>query len=219
MTQNLVSVLKRVILVIAFPFIFLYYVLSFPFKIAYFIITDKKEKARKVNVETEFDVKKVGLLLFPDLKENFEEFLKLYAKNKAAFKRKYRQIQIDNAKLSQIDLIQSFGDIHKKMGFIDWKGEENVMEIEEFIETQVNNKIEWINSGILRASVSENKQQDGKYILKLFRAIDKDLQHLNFRLLFLNIDGDGYVFLPVSSQTFEKVFEIAPDQFENVYEL
>jgi len=211
--------LKRIFFIIAYPFMLLYYVFSFPFKIAYIIISDKKGSKKKSNPTAEFDIKKVGHLLFPDLHKDFDAFLKLYTTDKTEFAKKYKEIQTDCADLSQLELIQSFGDINQKFSVIDWKGEEDEFKIEDFIQEQILQDIAWTNANSLRKSVAQDEQRDGKFIVKLFQAIDTDLQLLNFRLLFLNMSWDAYVFLPVSRQTFDKIFQLEPNQFDKANEL
>jgi len=213
------SMLKRIWEIITFPFVLLYTVLLFPFKIAYIIITDKKGNKRKINSSVKFDIKPVGQLLYPDLTKDFDDFLNLYSKNKTEFRKKYKEVQTDDNELSEIELLQSFGDINQKLGFTDWKGEENEFEIVEYIEEQIQGEITWTNSASLRKSIAIDKQRDGKFILKLFQEIDKDLQLVDFRLIFLNMGWDAYIFLPVTQQSFDKVFELAPNQFENANDL
>ena len=132
--------LKKILFILAYPFI-VYYAFSLPIKIVYLIITDKKGNKRKIKPNTKFNIKQVGQLLFPDLTESFEIFINLYNKNKAKFWTTYKDIQEDKTELLQLELIQLFGDINGKLGFIDWKGEENEFEINEYIEEQIQKKI------------------------------------------------------------------------------
>jgi len=211
--------LKRIFFIIAYPFMLLYYVISFPFKIAYIIISDRKGSKKKTDTSAGFDITKVGHLLFPDLHKDFDAFLKLYTTDKTEFGKKYKEIQPDSAELSPLELIQSFGDINQKLGFIDWKGQEDEFEIQDFIQEQIRQDISWTKSNNLKQSVAQDKQRNGKFIVKYFQAIDTELRLINFRLLFLNMGWDAYVFLPVTSQAFDKIFQLAPNQFENANEL
>jgi hypothetical protein len=215
----MISTLKRIWEIITFSFILIYEILLFPFKIAYIILTDKKGNKRKINSGVKFDIKKVGQLIYPDLTKDFDDFINLYSKNKTEFRKRYKEIEIDSNELSELELLQSFGDIKQELGFIDWKGEEDEFEIEGYIEKQIQKEIAWTKSTLLRKSIAIDKQRDGKFILKLFQAIDKDLQFIKFRLIFLNMGWDAYIFLPVTQQVFNKVFELAPNQFENAKEL
>ena len=215
----MISILKRIWEIITFPFIVIYTILLFPFKIAYIIFTDKKGNKRKINSGVKFDIKQVGQLIYPDLTKDFDDFINLYSKNKTEFRKKYKEIEINNNELSELELLQSFGNIKQKLGFIDSKGEENEFEIEEYIEKQIQKEIAWTNSILVRKSIAIDKQGDSKFIVKLFQAIDNDLQGINFRLIFLNMGFDAYVFLPVTQQSSNKVFQLAPNQFENANEL
>jgi len=215
----MISTSKRIWDVITFPFILIYMVLSFPFKMAYFILTDKKGNKRKVNPRVKFDLKQIGQLLYPDLTNDFDDFVSLYSKSKTEFIKKYKGIEPDNNALSELELLQLFGDINQKLGFIDWKGEEDEFEIERYLEKQIQKEVDWTNAALLRKSIASDKQRDDKFIVKLFHAIDKDLQDINVRLIFLNMDWDAYVFLPVKQQGFNKVLELGANQFKNANEL
>ncbi|MDI9873043.1 DUF6630 family protein [Flectobacillus rivi] len=173
----------------------------------------------KTSPNADFDIQQVGYLLFPDLNRKFDEFLELYTKNKVSFQKLYQELQRNKMELSQLELIQSFGSINQRLSLTDWKGEENEFEIQDFIDKQVQQSIIWENTNALGKSVTLDKQRDGKFIIQLFQAIDLDLQSANGRLLFLNLDWDAYVFLPVTTQTFDKIFKIAPNHFKNVNEL
>jgi hypothetical protein len=215
----MISTLKRIWEIITFPFFLIYMILSFPFKVAYIILTDNRGNNKKINSRVKFDLKKIGQLIYPDLTKDFDIFVNLYSKNKTEFRKKYKEIETGNGELSELDLLQLFGDINQKLGFVDWKGEENEFEIEGYIEKQIQKEIAWTNTTLLRKSIAIDKQRDGKFIVKLFQAIDKDLQSINFRLIFLNMDWDAYVFLPVKHQDFNKVLDFAANRFKNVNEL
>ena len=212
-------ILEIIWFIITYPFRLLYYLFELFFLIIklLFIGIFKRQSSKDTTVK--FDIKQVGHLLFPDFKAEFENYITLYSENKKEFFKKYNEYQTEDADLTELNLIQSFGNMKDKLGFIDWKGEENELEIDEYIEGQVQKGIVWTNSNLLRKSISVDKQRDGKFIVKLFQAIDKDLQLINFRLVFLNMGWDAYIFLPVTQQTFDKIFEFAPNQFENANEL
>ncbi|MDI9871173.1 DUF6630 family protein [Flectobacillus roseus] len=173
----------------------------------------------KTSPNADFDIQQVGYLLFPDLTRKFDEFLELYATDKVSFQKQYQELKVNNMELSPLELIQSFGSINQRLGLTDWKGEENEFEIQDFIDKQVQQSIIWKNSDALRKSVMLNRQRDGKFIIQLFQAIDLDLKSINVRLLFLKLDWDAYVFLPVTTGTFDKIFKMAHHHFKNVFEL
>mgnify|MGYP001449074055 CR=1 FL=1 len=213
-------ILEIIWFIITYPFRLIYYAFKILFLILGALFTGifTKQKNTK-NTKEKFDTKQVGQLLFPDLKADFEDYLTLYKTNKSGFRKKYKKHQKDIEDFTELNLIQSFGDIKQKLGFIDWKGEEDEFEIDHYIEGQVQKEITWTNSNLLRNYISIDKQRDGKFIVKLFQAMDKDLQLLNFRLIFLNMGWDAYIFLPVTQNTFDKLFELAPNQFESANEL
>lgn len=214
---------KKVLLIFAHPFYLIYLLVSFPFKIAYIIIKDKKDnstkkKGRKINADVNFLY--IGELLFPNSKKEFQEFYNLYLTDKKQLNTKYQlNLQDNNAEYKPIEIVHAFGDHKQKVGVIDWKGEENINEVEEFIERCIDRKIVWKNTISLRASVDESKQNDGKFILKLFRAIDEDLQTINYSLLFFDMGGDTFVYIPTKTIVFDKILESAPDYFRSVNDL
>ncbi len=201
----------------------IYLVVSLPFKIAHIIYKDKKDnpsKKKKRKSDKEVNFENIEELLFSDCKKEFQEFYNLYLSDKKHFNLKYGLNQHDkNANSKPIEILQSFGDLKQKIGFIDWKGEENIKEIEEFIEAQIGQKPVWTNTILLRSSVDESKQYDGKFIIKLLKAIDSDLQSINQRLLFLNMDWDAYVYIPLTTITFDKIIENAPNEFQSANDL
>lgn len=212
-------ILEIIRFIVTYPFRLLYYVFDLFFLIIKLLFIGIFKRQNSKDTKEKFDTKQVGFLLFPDLKVEFENYLDLYKTNKSEFRKKYKEHQKDIEDFTELNLIQSFGDIKQKLGFIDWKGEENEFEIDEYIEGQVQKEITWTKSNLLRKSISVDKQRDGKFIVKLFQAMDKDLQLLNLRLIFLNMGWDAYIFLPVTQQTFDKIFELAPNQFENAKDL
>lgn len=211
--------LEIIWLIATYPFRLLYYLFKLIFLIIKLLFIGIFKRQNSKDTKEKFETKQVGFLLFPDLNAEFENYLDLYKTNKSEFRKKYKENQKDIEDFTELNLIQSFGDIKQKLGFIDWKGEENEFEIDEYIEGQVQKEITWTNSNLWRKSISVDKQRDGKFIVKLFQAMDKDLQSLNFRLIFLNMGWDAYIFLPVTQQTFDKIFELAPNQFENAKDL
>jgi hypothetical protein len=217
--QEIISMIKRIWLIITYPFTLLYHIFLFPFKVGYLILSDKKGRKMRTSPNADFDIHQVGYLLFPDLNRKFDEFLVLYATDKVSFQKQYQELKGNNMELSPLELIQSFGSINQRLGLTDWKGEENELEIQDFIDKQVPQTIIWKISDALRKSVTLDKQRDGIFIMQLLQAIDLDLQSTNVRLLFLNLDWDAYVFLPVTTGTFDKIFKMAHHHFKNVFEL
>lgn len=208
---------------IAHPFYLLYLLVSFPFKIAYFIITDKKDepkKKQKSKIDADVNYLHIGELLFAECKKEFKEFYNLYLTNKKQLDSKYQlNLRDSDADLKPIEILQLFGDYKQKVGFIDWKGEENINEVEEFIERSIGKKLVWKNAISLRAFVEEDNQNDGKFIIELFHAIDKDLQSINYRLLFFDMGWDAYVYIPTTTIAFDKIFESASTDFQTVDDL
>jgi hypothetical protein len=152
------------------------------------------------------DLLPVGPLLFPNETEKFETFFNSYLDDKKKFLFENEQIleeyEFDNEKLTALEVIYIFGDQNKKTFITDWRGEENESEIESFLETDVSIKTDWNNVEQLRKEIDEDQQRDGKFIIDLFKNIDKDLAPLNKKLVFFNLGWDAYVYTVVDSGSF-----------------
>ena len=215
--------MKKILLILAHSFYLFYLLVSFPFKLANIIIKDKKDyptKKKKLKINTDVNFLYIGELLFADCKKEFKEFYNLYLTDKKQLNTKYSiNLQSNNGDCKPIEIVYAFGNYKQKIGFIDWKGEEDINEVEEFIEHYVDKKLIWKNAIFLRASVKESKQDDGIFIKKLFHAIDKDLQSINYRLLFFDMGGDAYVYIPIMTTIFKQILENAPNNFQSVDDL
>jgi len=213
--------IKKILFVLAYPFILVYLIASFPFKIVWIILKDKQNRPSKKKKKNHADINflYVGELIFADCKDEFHEFFNLYLSNKKNFQLKYKLDLQGNTNLKPIEILQAFGDFKQKLGLIDWRGEENINEIDKFIENQISKNLVWTDTVSLRASVDVSKQRDGQFIIKLFKSIDKDLQSIGYRLLFFDMEWDAYVFIPTSTEVFDKILEYAPSRFQSVDEL
>jgi hypothetical protein len=118
-----------------------------------------------------------------------------------------------------IDLFYNFMEDKNQVLTVDWRGEENEGEIETFIESLNQEQIEWTKVNELIEGQLKRKVSDDKFIIKLFKSIDMDLQNINTRLLFLNIDGDSYVFTTVDTETYKKVLDNLGKEFYGVDKL
>jgi hypothetical protein len=118
-----------------------------------------------------------------------------------------------------IDLFYNFMDDKNQVLTIDWKGEENEGEIETFIELLNQEQIKWTKVNELRTSQRKRKVSDDKFIIKLLKSVDMDLQNINTRLLFLNTDGDSYAFTTVDTGTYKKVLDNLRKEFYGVDKL
>jgi hypothetical protein len=215
--------MKKILLILAHSFYLFYLLGSFPFKLAYIVIKDKKDKStkeKKLQINTDVNVLYIGELLFADCIKEFKEFCNLYLTDKKQLNTKFSvNLQVNNGDCKPINIVYAFGTYKQKIGLIDWKGEENINEVEEFIESYIDKKPIWENAIFLRASVEESKQYDGIFIKKLFHAIDKDLQSITYRLLFFDMGGDTYVYIPITTTIFKQILENAPNDFQSVDDL
>lgn len=207
--------IKSIFDIVTFPFYFIYLLISFPFKIVKIIIDDKIEKRRnndsKLSVKTyDKELIDIGTLLFPELKTYFETFFNTFLNNKKRFLTENKQLledydnfQLD--KLTPLEVIYIFGDSKEKLWMTDWRGEENEREIQNFLEDKLQIKTDWKNVNEIRKEVDEEKQKDGKIILDLLKTIDKDLEALNKRLIFLDLSWDAYVFTVVDQVSYKSI--------------
>jgi hypothetical protein len=220
--------LKRVFTIIyeliQYPFRMAYLILSFPFKILLIIYQDKKNTRKRKIKNTKIDSLEIGQLLYPDPKKEIQTFLNLYHADFEKFKNKYCKIlknynDFDLENLRPIEMLYIFGDNKQLINLTDWRGEENLNEIKEYIEKQLKQEIGWTNTTNLRAKVNEELQTDGKFIIDLFKHIDKDLQTINQKLIFFNLNWDSYVFKTIDCLTFELITNKASDFFHGTENL
>lgn len=206
--------MKRILEIITFPFYVIYKIIAFPFLIVSLIIKDTYKRRGNKNSE-DIDFLSIGKLLYADCETEFELYYQLFESDIEGFKIKYRDFFKDEniSNLTPIEAFCLFGDHKKKLYFMDWRGEENEYEVENFIQTIVKEKINWTNSSKLRGVVDEESQRDGKFIIELYKSIDKDLKENNKKLIFLNTNDDSYVFKIVEIKIYNKIFSIAPTYF------
>jgi hypothetical protein len=156
------------------------------------------------------DLLQAGQLLFPELKTDFELFFNSFLKDKKIFLadnqellEDYDNFELD--KLKPIEVIYIFGDSKEKLWMTDWRGEENEKEIENFFEDKLKIKTDWRNVNEIRKGVDEERQRDGKFIIDLLKTIDKDLETLNKRLVFLDLGWDAYVYTVVDQVSYNTI--------------
>ncbi len=204
--------LKRVLDIVTFPFHLLYLIISFPFVIIKLFLTDKKEKSLKngsfsVN---QIELLEFGQLLFPIHKNEFQNFFNSFISDKKRFLteneellKNYDNFELD--KLKAIEAIYVFGDSKEQLWLTDWRGEENEREIENFLENKLQIKADWTNLNKLKSGVDQEKQRDGKFIIDVLKTVDKDLELMNKRIIFLDLGWDAYVYTVVDQSSFKTI--------------
>jgi hypothetical protein len=162
-------------------------------------IKSKKELARRKSQYLE-----LGKLLFRNHTNEFDVFYASYLKD-------------DNGKSSQnprpIDALHEFADKKGLSLIIDWKGEENEGEIQDFINAQTGKTVSWTNTTKLREGNTDKATRDGKFIIRLFKAIDKDLKAINKMLLFFELGTDAYICTVTDTTTFRGITKIESKHF------
>lgn len=154
-----------------------------------------------------------GLLLFSDRAEEYKAYIDLFRNNQDSFLEQYEEkldeYGFDN--LTEFDAFRTFGDMYGYLMYMDWRGEENEREVEDFVEMKLAGKvIPWFKTDALREENAGKEQADGKFIIKLYKTIDEDLREQGHALLFLAVDGDGYSFMVATLDELEKAKELSP---------
>ena len=121
--------------------------------------------------------------------------------------------------LKALEVTYLFGNSKEELYLTDWQGEENEKEIEDFIEDTLKVEIDWKHVSALRKRVDITKQRDGKFIIDLFAAVDKDLKPLNKKLVFLDLNWDAYVYAIVEQSSYQTIIDRLGEQFHGSEEL
>lgn len=177
-------------------YIFVLLILLFAILYSY----DKKEllKNKKELKEKKSKYLKFGKLIFKNQVTEFEEFF-------------YQYINSKDIKTKPIKIIQSFAEINKLSFIVDWRGEENEGEIQNFIISKIDENILWTNTNIFKEKYID--KEDGVYIIDFLKNIDKDLKVINKKMLFLNLNSDSYIFLVTDISTFKEINKIEKIDF------
>lgn len=187
------------------------------FLVIFMIVGAFTLRKKKVVMATKTsDFQEIGSLIFPSEKGAFETFFQDFLTNKSMFLDEHvdliEEYGFDNPNALQITYM--FGDSRELIGYVDWRGEENENEVEDFIKAQMSGKeVDWNHTKKLRESHAGEDQRDGSFIIDLFKAIDKDLMGAERQLLFFDLGFDAYVFSSVPKMTFAQVIEKAPNSF------
>lgn len=161
----------------------------------------REAKQKKLN-DSEF--LKIGLLLFSDYKKEFENFYNSFLK-KDEFKAKF-------------DILYDFANLKNLIYSSDW-AEEEWSEVEFYIDELLKQKQKWTNAKEFRSNVEGKKLPRGKFIIDLFKSVDKDLQTINKKLIFFRTNGDLYEYSVINIEKFNEIIEIAPVYFYGTEEL
>jgi len=169
---------------------------------------------RKKSIESDSQLEKIGMLIFPDYKDEFKKFYDLYLQDPKQFLAQKELQEFDLGEMRAIDVLYAFGELKSLVHLIDWRGEEDEDQIETYLENNhLKQKHTWTNTSKIRVGVSEEKQRNGKFIITLFKSIDKDLQPINQRLIFLDLGSDAYAYTIVDSNTFDEIISHSPSNF------
>jgi hypothetical protein len=163
----------------------------------------------------------IGNKLFIDDNSKFNKFFNLYLNDKSMFASKYKKILIeytnfDIENLKPIEAFYIFADSKNILFQSDWKDEENESEIEVFIQQLIHQKIVWANTTSFRINTIAETQGKGTYIVGLLKSIDKDLQIINHKLLFFELDWDSYIYTAINQEKFDFVINNSTKYFHGI---
>jgi hypothetical protein len=96
---------------------------------------------------------------------------------------------------------------------IDWSGEENEGEIQNFLEKANQQTITWTKVNDLREKQKITLDSSDEFLIKLLKAIDDDIKKIDRQLLFLKTDGDSYSFTSVDERTYRKALTQSKGDF------
>ncbi|MBX2972925.1 MAG: hypothetical protein KF797_07475 [Flavobacteriales bacterium] len=161
------------------------------------------------------DLEKVGRVLYAEHLAPFDTFCRSYTNDREQFLNSYREEHEGMGKdPSTLELLYAFGSREGSLLLVDWHGEENEGEIDEFIEERIGQGITWTHTAALRSSVPEESQRDGRFIQRLLGSIDQDLRLIGKRLLLFDLPWDSYIIMPVSEAAFATLMEMGPGFFK-----
>ncbi len=168
------------------------------------VLYDYLEK--KKNAREKTGLLNVGEQLFANCNDEFAGFYNLYLSDQKKFITRNKKLLKDaewpdSKNLKPIEVLYLFADAKKLVYLVDWKGEDDEKEIEQFIEELLKQEITWENTSKLRAGLVAGTRRDGKFIIELFKSADKDVQKINHRLIFFDLGWDAYAFTVIASKT------------------
>ncbi len=162
-------------------------------------IRSKKDMVRKRSQYMEF-----GMLIFKDHINDFEVFYNAFLATES---------NVTSQRVLPIEVMQDFADKKGLSLMVDWRGEEDTGEIEIFINSHIDKILEWTNTQKLRAQHSKKETHDGRFIIKLFKAIDADLKEIHKKILFFDLGNDAYYFIVTDEAIFHTVTKIESKDF------
>jgi len=125
----------------------------------------------------------------------------------------------DEDELNSAEILYAFAKENKVTEFIDWSGEEDDKQLEMIISNQLKNKnivdFKWNFLDVFEEKLDWDKLEKGDYIIKKFIEIDKQLQKINYRIIFLTLSWAGYIPFIVNHEEFERAKTFTPDINDN----
>lgn len=159
-------------------------------------------------------------MLYVDHREAFEAYCLAYATDRKRFLLTWRdELEEMGDDPSTLELLYAFGERAGLLLNVDWRGEENVGEIDEFVEMRTDRSILWERTDALRGSVPEEEQRDGRFIRRLLGTINEDLRMQGWSLVLFALPWDAYVLMPVEERVHTALMEKASEYFSSIGEL
>lgn len=165
--------------------------------------------------ESNRDYLHIGQLVFDRYADAFVAFYHLYQENPAQFSSTYAALLkevgvMDVSKMTPYEVVYAFARSKNLVESLDWRGEEEVGELQEYAEKIISKKCEWNNTSALYKAYRKEDRRDGIFVIDLFTAVDEDLQEAGYRILFLDQGTDAYVFTVTKSDVYEKLKDMLP---------
>ncbi|MFD2823964.1 hypothetical protein ACFS5M_09800 [Lacinutrix iliipiscaria] len=173
------------------------------------------KNSSKSPINDKDDFIKIAKILYPEYADDIENCFQLFVDNTSKFEENYSELindfYITPGESTLIDLLYAYGDSKNKVVYIDWRGEENKGEIEEYITDILNTEVDFSETENFRSKSKDLDQRDGEFILELFNKINEDLNKEGMTLAFFNIEWDAYGFTIISLENFAKIKTIKKD--------
>lgn len=153
-------------------------------------VTDHKDKSSAIRQKIQY--LELGRILFKSCSNDFETYYK-------------EHLNSGNQTSRPIDVLVAFAETKELAFIVDWRGEENEGEIEDFVTSSVEGPVAFSATHALRKRNPDVATRDGKFIIRLFKALDSDLEHGGHRLIFFNTEGDSYALMVSDAETHDTI--------------
>jgi hypothetical protein len=122
----------------------------------------------------------------------------------------------DEEELLAAEILYTFAKENKITEFIDWSGEEYDNQLQMIISNQLKAKgivnFKWDFLDVFEETLNWTELEKGDYIFKKLIEVDKHLQEINYKIIFLTLSWAGYIPFIVTDEEFEVAKTFARDK-------